>query len=116
MDIFNQIIVNDLTCIVRCRYGEDASVLTENAAYALGNAALTAHYVSGIGPKAVRITEERIIYCFDILFRLQVKWSNKQPKKQRKMLSCKLIFLCIRITKQGSDKCDIYSSTDSNQQ
>jgi len=29
--------------------------LTENAAYAVGNAALTAHYVSGLGPKAVRI-------------------------------------------------------------
>ena len=36
------------------RYGEDASVLTENAAYALGNSALTAYYVGGIGPKAVR--------------------------------------------------------------
>jgi hypothetical protein len=31
--------------------------LTENAAYAVGNAALTAHYVSGLGPKAVRIQE-----------------------------------------------------------
>ncbi len=39
------------------RYGEDASVLTENAAYALGNSALTAYYVGGLGPKAVRINE-----------------------------------------------------------
>ena len=38
----------------RVRYGEDASILTENAAYALGNSALTAYYVGGIGPKAVR--------------------------------------------------------------
>jgi hypothetical protein len=39
------------------RYGEDASILTENAAYALGNSALTAYYVGGLGPKAVRINE-----------------------------------------------------------
>ena len=37
------------------RYGEDASLLTENAAYAVGNAVLTAHYVGSIGPKAVGI-------------------------------------------------------------
>lgn len=35
------------------RYGEDASVFTENAAYAVGNSALTAYYVGGLGPKAV---------------------------------------------------------------
>jgi hypothetical protein len=40
------------------RYGEDASVLTENAAYAVGNTALTAYYVSGLGPKSVRILVE----------------------------------------------------------
>ena len=39
--------------IASFRYGEDASVLTENAAYAVGNAALTAHYVGGLGPKSV---------------------------------------------------------------
>jgi hypothetical protein len=39
------------------RYGEDASVLTENAAYAVGNTALTAYYVGGLGPKAVRQNE-----------------------------------------------------------
>ena len=37
------------------RYGEDASVLTENAAFAVGNTALAAYYVGGLGPKAVRI-------------------------------------------------------------
>jgi hypothetical protein len=37
------------------RYGEDASVLTENAAYAVGNTALTAYHVSGLGPKSVGI-------------------------------------------------------------
>lgn len=41
--------------IYSLRYGEDASVLTENAAYAVGNSALTAYYVGGLGPKAVRI-------------------------------------------------------------
>jgi hypothetical protein len=40
------------------RYGEDASILTENAAYAVGNAALTAYYVGGIGPKSVRIQQK----------------------------------------------------------
>ena len=39
-----------------CRYGEDASVLTENAAYAIGNTALTAYHVSNLGPKSVRTT------------------------------------------------------------
>lgn len=37
------------------RYGEDASVLTENAAYAIGNTALTAYHVNSLGPKSVRI-------------------------------------------------------------
>ncbi|CAF4266280.1 unnamed protein product, partial [Adineta steineri] len=39
--------------VVKHKYGEDASLLTENAAYALGNSALTAYYVGGIGPKAI---------------------------------------------------------------
>ncbi|CAF1149033.1 unnamed protein product [Adineta steineri] len=39
--------------VVKHKYGEDASILTENAAYALGNSALTAYYVGGIGPKAI---------------------------------------------------------------
>jgi len=32
-------------------------MFTENAAYAVGNSALTAYYVGGLGPKAVRINE-----------------------------------------------------------
>jgi hypothetical protein len=36
-------------------------MFTENAAYAVGNSALTAYYVGGIGPKAVRLNE----ICFD---------------------------------------------------
>jgi len=35
--------------LILFRYGEDASILTENAAYAVGNTALTAYYVEGIG-------------------------------------------------------------------
>ena len=35
------------------RYGEDASVFTENAAFAVGNVALTAYNIGGLGPKAV---------------------------------------------------------------
>ncbi len=38
------------------RYGEDASVLTENAAYAIGNSALTAYYVGGLRAKKIKFS------------------------------------------------------------
>lgn len=46
-------LANESISVVKYKYGEDASVLTENAAYAVGNAALTAYHVGGIGPKSV---------------------------------------------------------------
>ena len=46
-------LANESISVVKQKYGEDASVLTENAAYAVGNSALTAYYVGGLGPKAV---------------------------------------------------------------
>ncbi|UJR09083.1 hypothetical protein I4U23_013330 [Adineta vaga] len=46
-------IANESVGVVKHKYGEDASILTENAAYALGNSALTAYYVGGLGPKAI---------------------------------------------------------------
>lgn len=46
-------LANESISVVKHKYGEDASLLTENAAFALGNSALTAYYVSGLGPKAV---------------------------------------------------------------
>ncbi|CAF3315336.1 unnamed protein product [Rotaria socialis] len=39
--------------VVKHKYGEDASIFTANAAYAVGNTALTAYYVGGLGPKAI---------------------------------------------------------------
>ncbi len=53
--------------IVFClRYGEDASILTENAAYAVGNTAFTAYNVSGLGVKSVR--KMRIILLLHLLY------------------------------------------------
>ncbi|CAF0888379.1 unnamed protein product [Adineta ricciae] len=39
--------------VVKYKYGEDASILTENAAYAVGNTALTAYHVQSLGPKSI---------------------------------------------------------------
>ncbi|CAF3730525.1 unnamed protein product [Rotaria sp. Silwood1] len=46
-------LANESINVVKHKYGEDASIFTENAAYAVGNTALTAYYVGGIGPKAI---------------------------------------------------------------
>lgn len=46
-------LANESIRVVKYKYGDDASVLTENAAFAVGNSLLTAHYVSGLGPKAI---------------------------------------------------------------
>ncbi|CAF3316620.1 unnamed protein product [Rotaria sp. Silwood2] len=46
-------LANESISVVKHKYGEDASIFTENAAYAVGNTALTAYYVGGIGPKAI---------------------------------------------------------------
>ena len=66
------------------RYGEDASVLTENAAYALGNSALTAYYVGGLGPKAVSV-EKTSPNIFSAMFfqiaRKVVKQTAKETAK-----------------------------------
>ncbi|CAF1104074.1 unnamed protein product [Didymodactylos carnosus] len=39
--------------VVKHKYGEDASILTENAMYAVGNTALTTYQMSSLGPKAI---------------------------------------------------------------
>ncbi|CAM4774118.1 unnamed protein product [Rotaria magnacalcarata] len=46
-------LANESISVVKHKYGEDASIFTENAAYALGNTALTAYYIGGLGPKAI---------------------------------------------------------------
>ncbi|CAF1162637.1 unnamed protein product [Rotaria sordida] len=46
-------LANESIGVVKHKYGEDASLFTENAAYAVGNTALTAYYVGGLGPKAI---------------------------------------------------------------
>jgi len=46
-------LANESISVVKYKYGQDASVLTENAAYAVGNTALTAYNVSNLGPKGI---------------------------------------------------------------
>ena len=66
------------------RYGEDASILTENAAYAIGNSALSAYYVGGLGPKAVSVQRSResssVRSCLQIA-RKVVKQTAKETAK-----------------------------------
>ncbi|CAF1177251.1 unnamed protein product [Didymodactylos carnosus] len=46
-------LANESVSVVKHKYGDDASILTENAMYAVGNTALTTYYVGGLGPKAI---------------------------------------------------------------
>jgi hypothetical protein len=68
------------------RYGEDASILTENAAYAVGNTALTAYHVSELshlGPKVVRIEKRKTrIDIIKFMLHLDCKKSSQTNGKR----------------------------------
>ncbi|CAF1537825.1 unnamed protein product [Adineta steineri] len=46
-------LANESVNVIKYKFGDDASILTENAAYAVGNTALTAYTVGGLGPKSI---------------------------------------------------------------
>lgn len=77
---------NESISVVKHKYGEDASVLTENAAFALGNSALAAYYVGGLGPKSVCAEiRKKKHFGFASIFRSLEKLSNKRLKKLLRM-------------------------------